>query len=52
MTQIEWRLIIFARFIKKYKLISCVVHGHINDPFGLVGIVALGGSPFETLVCE
>ena len=52
MTQIEWRPIIFARFVKKYKLISCVVHGHINNLFGLVGIVVFGGSPFETLVLE
>ena len=44
--------IIFARFVKKYKLISRVVHSHINDPFGPVGIVAFGGSPFETLARE
>ena len=52
MTQIEWRPIIFAKFVKKYKLISHVVHSHINDPFGSVGIVAFGGSPFETLARE
>ena len=44
--------IIFAIFVKKYKLISHVVHSHINDPFGPVGIVAFGGSPFETLARE
>ena len=51
-TEMRIYMIIFARFVKKYKLVSRVVHSHINDPFGPVGIVAFGGSPFETLAHE
>ena len=35
-----------------HKLISHVVHSHVNDPFGPVGIVTFSGSLLEMFVCE
>ena len=49
---LQHHTVIFAGFIKKYKLISCVIHSHVEDPLGLVDIIAFSCSPFETFASE
>ena len=45
-------MLIFAGFIEKHQLVCCVVCGHIQNPFHVIGVVVVGCNLLEAFMCE